>query len=332
LLFIGSRSGNFYAIDKNTGKLRWSYNIEQDGDQTSFHDDPLIAGNLVIIGTDAGRQGHIYAFDRTTGKVRWKYLVRTGDFEDFGVVSDIVQKGDSIYAVAKGDDLLCLDLATGKVRWHFASGFDRHHTAWENSPAMDGHTILFDGHDGFVYALSAASGKLIWKTNLHAPVLTSPVIVGHSIYVGTSSQFYRLRSTDGKSAGSFTVPVKPWRNVTFSDHRLLIISSDLFYSKVPSELLSLDLASQRIRWQVKSPASSTLYTVWPYVWHGEVLASDNGHLYAYRETDGSLAWSHDFPGQQVRGIGVTPDVLYLGTMHGMIYAFVPPESLKESVR
>jgi hypothetical protein len=39
----------------------------------------------------------------------------------------------------------------------------------------------------------------------------------------------------------------------------------------------------------------------------------------------SLTWSHDFPAQLVRGIGVTPNLLYLGTMHGMIYAFVPPQ-------
>jgi PQQ-like domain len=140
---IGSCSGYFYAIDKDTGQLRWKYTIEQDGDQTSFRDDPLVAGDLIIIGTDAGRQGHIYAFDRSTGKVRWKYLVHTGTLQDFGVRSDMVRKGDAIYAVATGDDLLCLDLAAGEVRWHFASGFDRQRTDWENSPAVDGDKILF---------------------------------------------------------------------------------------------------------------------------------------------------------------------------------------------
>ena len=43
----------------------------------------------------------------------------------------------------------------------------------------------------------------------------------------------------------------------------------------------------------------------------------------YKVGDGSLAWSHNFPGQLVRGIGITPDLLYLGTMRGMVYAFSP---------
>lgn len=327
MLFIGSCSGNFYAIDKNTGQLHWSYNIEQDGEQTSFHDDPLVAGNLIIIGTDAGRQGHIYVFDRTTGKVRWKYLVRTGDLQDFGVAADMVRKGDAIYAVAKGDDLLCLDLATGKVRWHFASGFDRQHTAWENSPTLNGDSVLFAGHDGVLYALDSHSGKLIWKTELHSPVLTTPAVVGASIYVGTSDRFYRLESNDGKVVSSIPIPVEPWRNVTLSGNRLLVISSDFFYPRVQSEILSIGLASRSIRVLARPPAGSSDWgTVWPYAWRGQILASDKGHLYAYREAHAALAWSHDFAGQYVRGIGVTPDVLYLGTMHGMIYAFLPPQN------
>ncbi|HEV2289009.1 MAG TPA: PQQ-binding-like beta-propeller repeat protein [Candidatus Acidoferrales bacterium] len=89
------------------------------------------------------------------------------------------------------------------------------------------------------------------------------------------------------------------------------------------DLVSLNLTSQRINWKVSDEHGWG--TAWPYLWHGEVLASDSGHLYAYRQSDGSLAWSHDFPKQMVRGIGVTPNMLYLGTMQGMIYAFSPPE-------
>lgn len=326
LLFIGSCSGNFYALDKNTGQVRWAYNIHQDGDQTSFHDDPLIAGDSVIIGTDAGTQGHLYAFERDTGKVRWKYLVRTADADDVGVVSDIVSDGNSVYAVAKGDDLLCLDLATGKVRWHFASNFDHRKNVWENSPALNGNIVVFAGHDGFVYAFEPRSGAQIWKTDLHEPVLTSPLILGSTIYAGTSRQIYRLRSKDGKVEGSYSIPAKPWRNLNLFASHLLFISSDFFYSGAPSGIVSLDLASREGRWLKMFPAKDSLGTVWPYIWHGKLLASDKGHLYAYAEDDGSLAWSHDFPGRVVRGIGVTEDMLYLGTMDGMIYAFTPPEA------
>jgi len=77
VLLIGSCAGTFYAFDKRSGKVRWSYDIHQDGNQTSFHGNPLITDQLVLIGTDngcaSGGIGHVYAFDRATGAVRWKY-------------------------------------------------------------------------------------------------------------------------------------------------------------------------------------------------------------------------------------------------------------------
>ena len=56
VVLIGSCAGTFYALDKKTGEVRWSYDIKKDGDQTSFHGNPLITEDLIIIGTD-GRSG-----------------------------------------------------------------------------------------------------------------------------------------------------------------------------------------------------------------------------------------------------------------------------------
>lgn len=328
MLYIGSCSGNFYALDKNTGQVRWSYNIHQDGSQTSFHGDPLITHDLIIIGTDVGKQGHVYAFDRATGKVRWKYLVTTSCKNDFGVASDIVRKGSSIYAVAQGDDLICLDLASGQLRWHFASNFDRTQWAWSDSPAIAGRTVYFAGHDGVLYALDSSSGKLIWKTNLHAPLTTTPIIVRESVYVASAGHFYRLRAKDGARVDSIAFSGDAWRNVSRAGHALYLMS-DLGAGE-PEDLLALNITNSSIQWHVEPPGATPHHeagwaTAWPYLWHGEILASDKGHLYAYRQNDGSLVWSHDFPGEFVRGIGITPNLLYVGTMHGMIYAFSPPQ-------
>jgi outer membrane protein assembly factor BamB len=327
-LFIGSCSGNFYSLDKNTGEIRWIYNVRQDGDQRSFHGDPLVTSRLIIIGTDIGKQGHIYAFDRFTGKVQWKYLVTSCSKGDFGVSTNVIRRGSRLYAVAQGDDLLCLDLASGALVWHFTSRFDRTKFEWANAPVLLGNRVFFAGHDGTLYACDADSGKLLWKTDVGEPLTTSPVIVGHTLYVGASGRLYQLRVKDGAITSSANLPGQPWRNASIRRGHFFAID-DLGRNK-PEELISLNLGSGRIQWSVEPRISASTPhpgwgTAWPYIWHNEVLASDNGHLYAYRESDGSLAWSHNFPGQTVRGIGITRDVLYLGTMHGMIYAFRPPQ-------
>lgn len=95
LVFIGSCAGTFYAINKTTGQVQWSYDIRKDGKQISFHGDPLVTGNLILIGTDhscvPGGIGHVYAFETDSGKVRWKY-------RSTSVPTAIVQLGSNVYS------------------------------------------------------------------------------------------------------------------------------------------------------------------------------------------------------------------------------------------
>ena len=74
-MFIGSCAGNFYALNKTTGEVQWSYDIRKDGKQQSFHGDPLVISDLILIGTDRSCDpegvGHVYAFERSSGNVRW---------------------------------------------------------------------------------------------------------------------------------------------------------------------------------------------------------------------------------------------------------------------
>lgn len=96
LLFIGSCAGTFYAINKTTGQVQWSYDISKDGKQQSFHGDPLVINDLILIGTDRSCDpegvGHVYAFERGSGNVRWKY-------GSTSVPTDIVQITSEALAV-----------------------------------------------------------------------------------------------------------------------------------------------------------------------------------------------------------------------------------------
>ena len=64
---------------KQAGKVRWSYDIRKDGNQTSFHGDALIADDLVVIVTDGGL-GHVSVFEaaRCTPSKRAKVRPRCG--------------------------------------------------------------------------------------------------------------------------------------------------------------------------------------------------------------------------------------------------------------
>lgn len=305
LLLVSSCNGLVRALEKNTGRVRWWYDIHKDDEQTEVHGDPLVTEELILIGTD-GKMGHVYAFDRVTGTVRWKYRVAWR-----GVASDMVRSGDNLYAVTLDDELLCLDLKSGQPKWNFRSSAPAQPTFWSSSPALVGGRVYFGGMDGMVYALDARDGKLVWKRELGAQVSTSLVSRGQSIYLGTANRhLYRLDADSGKILADLPVEGDPrWRLILTRDSLLVFLG--------PQILAAADLSLKDIGWSAK--ASPNWTSARPYVWHDVVLGGDGSELVAFRVGDGTRAWSQKFSGT-IRGIGVTDDVLYVGTLKGPLFA------------
>jgi outer membrane protein assembly factor BamB len=294
------------ALDKKTGQVKWGYDTQKDGEALSFHGDPLVTKDLLVIGSD-GKSGHVYALDRSTGVLRWKY-----DVPERGVASDVLRLGQNAYAVTLGDELICLDLETGKPKWMFHSGFDGHDFHWTSSPALTGDRIYFGGLDGIVYALDSQSGKLAWKKDLGARVTTSIALKGSNLYVGTAKRHvYRLDSSSGEVLGDIATESEPrWTIVVAGESILVFLGEEV--------LASLDLPLKKILWSAE--ASKEWTSNRPYVWRGAVLAGNRRELVALRLSDGARQWSHQFP-EVIRGIGTSDEVLYVGSLKGPIFAY-----------
>jgi outer membrane protein assembly factor BamB len=196
---------------------------------------------------------------------------------------------------------------------------------------LEGHLVLYGGLDGRVYAIHAESGKIVWQTDLHAAISTTPATSHGSIYVGTQdNHFYRLQLKDGNIISSIAVDGSPWWHINIVDNSLLTflyhperkIAGEAFD---PNDIVSIDLDLKRVQWVRKCPDASDHWTsARPYVFKGNVLAGDDrGKLFALHHSDGSIASSCQFPSQVIRGIGEAKGTLYVGTIHGMVYAFVP---------
>src|SRR5215831_376530 len=297
------------ALDTKSGKAKWEYDIRKDGEQSQFHGDPLVTDRLLVIGTD-GKIGHVYAFERTTGAVLWKYKVN-----DRGVASDVIRVGEDGCFVTLGNELVCVDLETGKPKWRFLSsnsGIDDCLTC--SSPAVLGSRVFFGGLDGFAYAVDAQNGKLVWKRDLGEKVTTSAAVSGNSVYVGTAKRhIYRLSADSGEIVGDATTEAKPSGR--------LIPTADSLFAFVGDEIFaSFDGDLKKLRWSAE--ASKEWSSARPYLWRDLVLAGDRRELVAFRAADGSRAWSFQFP-ETVRGIGTSSDVLYIGTLKGPVFAYSP---------
>jgi len=320
VLLIGSCAGTFYAFDKRTGKVRWSYNIHQDGNQTSFHGNPLITDQLVLIGTDkscaAGSIGHVYAFDRATGTVQWKY--RTA-----GTPTDIARIGSSIYAASFVDELIALNLSNGNLRWKFATGTPNPDCALPPAPVAVGDRVFYAGLNGILYAFDGQSGRLLWKHDLGRRATTKLSVVGNSLYLGNSeNRLSRISADDGHVQSDLSVPASPEGRILVDAPALYIFLEDR--DSQGGYLISTDLNLSQIRWIHK--AEKAWSSEWPRLWNGFLLAGNcRSELDAFRISDGIPQWSDKLKGC-LRSIGTDGDneQIYVGAQEGTVYAYTPP--------
>ena len=111
----------------------------------------------------------VLAFDLQTRKELW--ATRVGPpHSDGGPRCTPTVDGDRVYAIGTDGDLVCLDAATGEVRWrrNFVDDFEGQFMAvWKfsESPLVDGNRLICTpgGPQATMVALDKHDGKLVWK-------------------------------------------------------------------------------------------------------------------------------------------------------------------------
>jgi outer membrane protein assembly factor BamB len=303
----------FRALEKKTGKVRWSYDTTSDGDPVQFHTDPVVVDDLIVTGSDLVHGvARVYAFERETGKPRWKRDI------GWGASGDVLRVGSNVYVVTYQDELLCLDWKTGEPVWKFATGHKNDEAGRGANPAAANGRVFFGSLDGTVYALDGNSGAVVWKRALGAAISTSVLSAGGSLYVGSANRhLYRLDSKTGAVTADYSANERP-------DGRLLATEDSVLAFFSEQKLVSLASSLASVRWTEASSGPWTSSR--PYAWKGAILAGNQrGELFALKPSDGAHLWSGTFEGA-IRGIGSDDEVLYIGTIRGRVYAWAPPKA------
>lgn len=89
------------------------------------------------------------------------------------------------------------------------------------SPAsVHGGVVYVGGHDGFVYALRAATGEKLWEFQTQGRVNSTPTVEAGRVFVGSmDNHFYALRAEDGRLEWKFESGVKLFRQITYGGVR-----------------------------------------------------------------------------------------------------------------
>ena len=188
LVYFGSGDGNVYALDAQTGALRWKF---ATGDVV--HATPALADGAVYIGS---WDRNLYALEAVTGNLLWKF--QTGDdpkqHNQIGLPSSAAVSGGVVLFGCRDGHFYAVDAKTGRLKWS-----EDNHMGWViASPAVRGGTVYFPTSEGTQFkAIEIATGKLAWRTVNKAISFSSPAIAGDSICFGSHDGW--LRALDLKT-------------------------------------------------------------------------------------------------------------------------------------
>jgi outer membrane protein assembly factor BamB len=301
----------FYALDRASGTIRWSYDTNVDANQRSFHGRMLFDDSLVYVGTDIP-SGHVYAFEKHSGRVRWKY------YAGLGVHGDIIGSGDRLYALTKQDTLICFERETGAVLWKFHT--DAREGIWNgSSPCISDDRVLMRGMDSAVYAVDASNGNLVWRKEFSDRLSTSTTCLNGRIYVGSMDKnIYRLDANTGEIEASLPLDEAPYGTLIHNAGRLITFTGQRGRGTM---LLCIDSGLRKIIWMQAAPGHAAWTTYRPHVWDDVVVVGDEeGAVAAFAIDDGARRWSITIEGT-VKTIARSDTQMFIGTYQGILYSY-----------
>jgi outer membrane protein assembly factor BamB len=294
--------------------VRWSYDIGKDGKQKSFHGNPLITDDLILIGTDLNCVpdgiGHVYAFERGTGKVRWKYQTTS-------VPTDILRIGPNVYFGSFQDNWYAVALRTGELVWKFSTGASNENCDPPKSPVADDRHLYLAGMDGIVYSLDAASGRVVWKRKLPTAPSTGLALKDKTLFVGANNnRIYRLNTNTGTTVAELPVPAVPFGRITLTADAVLLFLDNR--SERTGYVVTADPDLTKLRGQ---QSSTNWRSERPHAW-GQVVVVGNcrGEVAAFRASDGAPQWKLNLKGC-VSSIGSSEKRMFVGVQEGTLYAY-----------
>lgn len=151
IFVIGNSDGNVYALDVESGDLKWTFETDHRVWAT-----PLIVQDTVYVGS---MDRHLYALDLSGGEKRWAFQAE-GAFAGTPALRD-----GTLYIGAFDNRLYAIDASEGTEVWRFTG----ENWFW-GSPAIYDDTVYAADVDGNVYAVDADTGEQIWHQAVNDPV------------------------------------------------------------------------------------------------------------------------------------------------------------------
>ncbi len=182
-IVTGYSTGELVAYRYENGRQLWSDALARTslsttvGVLTDIDADPIIDRGRVFA---LGQGGRMAAYELVTGQRIWEL--------NLSGISTPAIAGDWIFTLTDDGKLLCIQRATGKVRWltqlaRFENEKKKKNPVFWTGPVLAGNRLWFANSTGQVYSAGIEDGAPVLYTELKNPVTLAPIVAGGTLYI-----------------------------------------------------------------------------------------------------------------------------------------------------
>ncbi|CAL1540551.1 unnamed protein product [Lymnaea stagnalis] len=227
LVFVGSHSGQFSALDAETGVVLWTVTLPDRIESSACSD---LQGAVVVVGC---YDGVIYVLNARTGHREWTFA--TGDMVKCSPVLNLVT--GHIVCGSHDGTIYCMDLNVKRCIWEVCLNGG----SVFSSPVLDlKQCFLYAATlGGKVTALTADAGLVKWTCDLGKPIFSSLCICNESILVGCVDGCLYCLSASGYIEWTFQTQAPIFSTPTVHDSSIFFGSHDhrLYHLKTNGEVV-----------------------------------------------------------------------------------------------
>jgi outer membrane protein assembly factor BamB len=255
LAFVGNLSGDLFAVELNTGKIRWTYKTDNQimGSPNYFSNG---INKVIIVGS---YDYCLHGIDMKSGKGLWKYEADNfingtasvyRDMAVFGgcdgmmhlvnavngtlkqriqvatyVAGSVAVENGKAYVGDYDGRFSCLDITTMKTLWAFQNETVK--LPFIASPSVSEKKVFIGSRDKYVYCLDKITGVLDWKVNTGGSLDASPVLISDKLLVANMrGDLLLLNTRDGKTIWSYELGSPVIGNPAVTGNSIIVCTGD----------------------------------------------------------------------------------------------------------
>jgi outer membrane protein assembly factor BamB len=296
----GGAVGILWALDAKTGRRLWHFDTAPE-DLWSPRNVDINSGGGMWYSPAFDEQGYMY--------------IGTGNPAPFPGTNQFPwgssRPGPNLYT----DSIVKLNATTGKLQWYYQlTPHDLYDWDLQDPPILADvggrRVVIAAGKAGFVLALDAESGKLLWKRSVG-------IHNGHDndgVYA-MKHDYSKLKMPETVYPGLLGGVIAPMAIsgttvfVPVVNHPVTIVKQSEPQEPGPStgELVALNVATGAVEWEHKLPEPA--YGAATAVNDLVFATTFSGKLYAFDASSGSIVWESQLPAGTNTGVAVAGDTL-----------------------